>query len=122
MSLTLSKRADSIVQAEIRVMTIECDKVGGINLAQGVCDVGVPQPVARGAQIAIDDGINCYTRYDGLAELRRAIAQKVRAFNKIEADPETDRSRKCPGKSFLSWRWRGESNTLLFCQRRPCPR
>jgi len=90
MSLTLSKRADSIVQAEIRVMTIECEKVGGINLAQGVCDVGVPQPVARGAQIAIDDGINSYTRYDGLVELRRAIARKMRTFNGIEADPETE--------------------------------
>jgi aminotransferase len=90
MSLTLSKRADSIVQAEIRVMTIECEKVGGINLAQGVCDIGVPEPVARGAQIAIDNGINCYTRYDGLTELRKAIALKMRAFNKIEADPETE--------------------------------
>jgi aminotransferase len=90
MSLALSKRADGIVQAEIRVMTIECEKVGGINLAQGVCDVGVPEPVARGAKIAIDDGINCYTRYDGLAELRRAIARKLRTFNKMQADPETE--------------------------------
>ena len=90
MSLSLSKRADSIVQAEIRVMTIECEKVGGINLAQGVCDVGVPQPVARGAKTAMDNGVNCYTRYDGLGELRKAIARKLRTFNKIEADPETE--------------------------------
>ena len=78
MALTLSKRADGIVQAEIRVMTIECERVRGINLAQGVCDVGVPEPVVRGARIAMDDGINCYTRYDGLEELRRAIARKMR--------------------------------------------
>jgi len=90
MALTLSKRADGIVQAEIRVMTIECEKVGGINLAQGVCDVGVPQPVARGARAAINDGINSYTRYDGLTELRKAIAGKMKAFNKIDADPETE--------------------------------
>jgi aminotransferase len=90
MALSLSKRADGIVQAEIRVMTIECEKVSGINLAQGVCDGGVPKPVAHGAKIAIDDGINCYTRYDGLVELRRAIADKMRTFNKIEADPETE--------------------------------
>ena len=90
MALTLSKRADGIVQAEIRVMTIECERVGGINLAQGVCDVGVPEPVVRGARIAMDDGINCYTRYDGLAELRRAIARKMRMFNKIGANPETE--------------------------------
>ncbi len=90
MSLTLSKRAEGIVQAEIRVMTIECEKVGGINLAQGVCDVGVPSPVVRGAQKAIDDGYNCYTRYDGLAELRKAIARKIKVFNRVEVDPETE--------------------------------
>lgn len=90
MPLSLSKRGAGIVQAEIRVMTIECEKVGGINLAQGVCDLGVPLPVANGAHRAIDQGINSYTRYDGLAELRRAIADKMRRFNGITADPETE--------------------------------
>jgi aminotransferase len=89
MGLSLSRRADRIAQAEIRVMTIECEKVGGINLAQGVCDTEVPLPVRRGAQAAIDLGINSYTRYDGLRELREAVARKMRAYNGIEADPET---------------------------------
>ncbi len=71
-------------------MTIECEKVGGINLAQGVCDIGVPPSVARGAKAAIDDGINSYTRYDGLAELRQAIAQKMAAFNHIVVEPENE--------------------------------
>jgi aminotransferase len=87
--LSLSKRADLITQAEIRVMTIECEKVGGINLAQGVCDTEVPLPVRRAAQAAVDKGINSYTRYDGLAELRQAIARKMQAYNGIIADPET---------------------------------
>ena len=90
MALTLSRRAEGIVQAEIRVMTIECEKVGGINLAQGVCDVGVPLPVMMGAKRAMDDGTNCYTRYDGLAELRQAIARKLEVYNGILADPETE--------------------------------
>lgn len=90
MALSLSKRADRIVQAEIRVMTIECEKIGGINLAQGVCDVGVPSPVAEGAKQAIEAGVNSYTRYDGLAELRAAIARKLRTYNRIAADPETE--------------------------------
>jgi len=90
MSLNLSKRAEGIVQAEIRVMTIECEKVGGINLAQGVCDTGVPLPVAAGAKKAMDDGINSYTRYDGLVELRQAIGRKVSTYNNIVADPETE--------------------------------
>ena len=89
MSLSLSDRAERIVQAEIRAMTIECEKVGGINLAQGVCDTEVPLCVRRGAQTAMDDGINSYTRYDGLSQLREAIARKMKAYNGIDADPET---------------------------------
>jgi aminotransferase len=90
MPLTLSKRAENIVQAEIRAMAIECEKVGGINLAQGVCDLGVPEPVIRGVQEAVRNGVNSYTRYDGLPELRGAIARKIEQYNKIVADPETE--------------------------------
>ena len=39
--LALSDLAPRAVQSEIRAMTQECDRVGGINLAQGVCDTGV---------------------------------------------------------------------------------
>ena len=44
--LSLSNRAGHIVQAEIRAMTIECEKVEGINLAQGVCDTEIPLPAS----------------------------------------------------------------------------
>jgi aminotransferase len=90
MALSLSKRADRISQAEIRVMTLECAKAGGINLAQGVCDTEAPLPVRRAAQTAIDLGINSYTRFDGLSELRHAIALKLKEYNGIEADPERE--------------------------------
>ena len=39
-------------------MTLECTRVGGINLAQGVCDTELPLPVGQGAKEAIDAGIN----------------------------------------------------------------
>jgi aminotransferase len=90
MALSLSRRAEHIAQAEIRAMSIECEKAGGINLAQGVCDMEVPVEVRRAAQKAIDDGMNSYTRYDGIAELRRAIARKLGEFNQIKANPETE--------------------------------
>lgn len=90
MALLLSRRGNNIVQAEIRVMTIECEKIGGINLAQGICDIGVPLPVARAAKAAIDRGVNSYTRYDGLNELRHAIARKMREYNAVAVDPETE--------------------------------
>ncbi|HKS26849.1 MAG TPA: pyridoxal phosphate-dependent aminotransferase [Pyrinomonadaceae bacterium] len=90
MIATLSKRAELIVQSEIRQMSIECERMGGINLSQGVCDTEVPLAVRRGAQAAMDKGVNSYTRFDGLAELREAIAAKLRSYNRIIADPETE--------------------------------
>jgi aminotransferase len=90
MTLELSSRASQISQAEIRTMSIECERVGGINLAQGVCDTEVPRVVSEGAQRAIDRGINSYSRYDGLSHLREAIARKMDRFNGIKANPTTD--------------------------------
>ena len=71
-------------------MSIECDKVGGINLSQGICDLEVPLPVRMGAKSAIEDGINSYTRYDGIRELRVAIAEKHKRFTGQVVDPEND--------------------------------
>lgn len=88
--LTLSGRLSGlVVQSEIRAMSIECEKVGGINLAQGVCDTEVPLEVRRAAHQAIDGGVNSYTRFDGIAQLRAAIARKLKTYNHLEADPET---------------------------------
>ncbi|KAF0126488.1 MAG: aminotransferase [Elusimicrobia bacterium] len=42
----LSPRSAFIEKAEIRNMSVECDRVGGINLAQGVCDTDIPEVVA----------------------------------------------------------------------------
>ena len=90
MGLKLSKRHEWVVQSEIRNMSIECDRVKGINLSQGVCDLEVPAVVRQGAKAAMDAGINTYTRYDGLAELRQAIAHKQKLFTGMEVDPETE--------------------------------
>ncbi len=74
--LALSSLAPETFQSEIRAMTTECDRMGGINLAQGVCDTPVPEVVAAAAIEAIRNGQNIYTRCDGIARLREAIAAK----------------------------------------------
>lgn len=84
------KRCDFIVRSEIRNMSVECERVGGINLSQGVCDIPTPAPIMDGAIDAIRRGCNSYTRHDGVAELREAIARKMRDFNGISANAETD--------------------------------
>lgn len=86
--LRLSEIAPGLVQSEIRAMSVECDRVGGVNLAQGVCDTGVPEAVAARAVQAIAEGNNIYTRLDGIAPLRRAIAEKLARHNGIAADPD----------------------------------
>jgi aminotransferase len=90
MSIGLSRRSARIEQAEIRSMSIECERLGGINLAQGVCDTPVPLAVREEAHRGIEEGVNSYTRFDGLAQLREAIAEKLCSFNAIQANPETD--------------------------------
>lgn len=71
-------------------MTVECARVGGINLAQGVCDTPVPPQLRRAAAAAIEAGENVYSRYDGREELRRALADKMRRDNGVEYDPENE--------------------------------
>lgn len=90
MSLVLSDRHEWVLQSEIRNMSIECDRVGGINLSQGVCDTEVPPPVRKGAQEAMDAGLNTYTRYDGIKELRDAIARKQKTFSNMDVDPDRE--------------------------------
>ena len=81
MTLSLSRRSARIEQAVIRAMSIECEKVGGINLAQGVCDTQVHHLIRENAHRGIENGINSYTRFDGLAKLPEAISQKMRLHN-----------------------------------------
>src|SRR5277367_3613890 len=88
--LSLSELAPRVVQSEIRAMTQECDAMGGVNLAQGVCDTEVPEVVSEGAIRAIRDGLNIYTRLDGIARLRTAIAAKVERTLGIVVDPERE--------------------------------
>jgi aminotransferase len=88
--LSLSELAPRVMQSEIRAMTMECDRMGGVNLAQGVCDTEVPEVVAEGAIAAIRAGLNIYTRMDGIARLRSAIAAKVERTLGLVVDPERE--------------------------------
>jgi aminotransferase len=88
MTLNLSHRSSLMIQSEIRNMSIECERVNGINLSQGICDLELPLPVKLGATEAISGGINHYTRYDGLRELREAISRKLLHDNGITTDPD----------------------------------
>ncbi len=83
-------RIKGLSRSEIRIMSVECEKKGGINLSQGVCDMPLPDLLAREAKGAIDAGENHYTRFDGLEELRHGVARKLLHYNKIKRDPEKE--------------------------------
>jgi len=88
--LRLSELAPRALQSEIRAMTMECDRIGGVNLAQGVCDTEPPAEVLAGAIEAIEAGHNIYTRLDGILRLREAIAAKMLRDRGLVVDPNRE--------------------------------
>lgn len=86
--MRLSERSGSIAQSEIRSMTRACNALGGINMAQGVCDLEIPKEVVDGAKRAMDEGFNIYTPTEGLPRLREAIASKMKRFYDVEIAAE----------------------------------
>jgi aminotransferase len=86
----LARRLDGLVQSDIRRMSRECERVGGINLGQGICDLPTPPLVARGATDAIAARRSSYSVFEGIPELRSAIATKLARDNGITADPDRE--------------------------------
>jgi len=84
----MANLSDKIIQSEIRNMSIECAKVNGINLSQGFSDTEINDVISKAAKEAIDAGNNHYTRFDGISEIRHILADKLKSYNRINADPE----------------------------------
>ncbi len=83
----IARRVQDLVQSDIRRMTRECERVGGINLGQGICDLPTPPLVRDGAIAAIRAQKSTYSYAEGASELRLAIAEKLARDNGIRADP-----------------------------------
>ena len=86
----IARRLADLVQSDIRRMTRECERVGGINLGQGICDLPTPPLVRDGAIAAIRDNKSVYSFAEGARELRDAIARKLQRDNGIAADPVSE--------------------------------
>ncbi|MFL5399740.1 MAG: pyridoxal phosphate-dependent aminotransferase [Myxococcales bacterium] len=88
--MRIARRLEGLVQSDIRRMTRECERVGGINLGQGICDLPTPPLVRDGAIAAIREGRSTYSFAEGAQELRVAIARKLERDNGVRADPATE--------------------------------
>src|SRR5438034_487139 len=69
-------------------MSLECTRMDGINLGQGICDQPVEPVIKQAAIKAIQEDRSIYTRLDGIDELRHRIAKKVRDYNKVPCDAD----------------------------------
>lgn len=90
MSRNVARRLQGLVQSDIRRMTRECERVGGINLGQGICDLPTPPLVRDGAIEAIRARKSTYSFAEGIVELRNVIAEKLARENGLRADPRSE--------------------------------
>ena len=79
----LAARAQALTQSDIRAVTFQANAAGAVNLGQGICDLGVPDPILKGVDEALKAGKSIYTAYNGVQPLREAIAEKAKTFNRI---------------------------------------
>lgn len=87
MTLQTSARLGGLVQSDIRRMSRECERVGGINLGQGICDLPTLPELRDGLLEAVDAGRSTYSKFEGVDLLRDRIAAKMKSFNAVDVDP-----------------------------------
>ena len=84
----ISARVQGFTESVIREMTRVVSQLGGVNLAQGMPNFRPPQELIDAAHRAIDGDFHQYATTWGTPGLRRAIADKYRAFYGMDVDPE----------------------------------
>jgi aminotransferase len=86
----ISDRLRGLVQSDIRRMSRECERVGGINLGQGICDLPTIPELVDGACEAIQSSRATYSKFEGIDLLRERIAAKIERFNGFHVDPASE--------------------------------
>jgi len=93
--ITTASRVSLFTESVIREMTRLALEHNAVNLAQGFPDFPAPAELLAAASRALAEGHNQYAITWGSPRLREAIAEKVRWFNGIEADPERNVTVTC---------------------------
>lgn len=83
----VSAKTSTFTESVIREMTRLASEYQAVNLAQGYPDFSCPQELKLAAAAAIDQDYNQYSITWGSEELRKAVAQKMRRYNRIDAKP-----------------------------------
>ncbi len=90
-----SSKTLSLSESVIREMTRLADRHGALNLAQGFPDFSAPADIKSAAVKAIDSNVNQYSVTWGSPNLRQAVSEKARWFNRIESDPDENVTVTC---------------------------
>ncbi len=91
----LSDKSTRFTESVIRGMTQLCLRHNAINLSQGTPAYQPPPEVTAAAIEAIQEGYNQYSITWGAPTFRKAIAEKMTAFNGIPTDPERNVTVTC---------------------------
>lgn len=89
----LSARLNALSESETLAMTKKARELSSqghkvISLSVGEPDFQTPQHIKDAAKKAIDDGFTFYTPVPGYADLRQAIADKLKKENGLDFGPE----------------------------------
>ncbi|HVF89314.1 MAG TPA: pyridoxal phosphate-dependent aminotransferase [Blastocatellia bacterium] len=58
------------------------------NLVQGQNEIALHPDLARALNDVVASGLNSYSFFEGVDELRRAVAEKIRVHNSVTVDPD----------------------------------
>src|SRR5579883_1303479 len=88
MPTDVSLKTNFFTESVIREMTRRALACGAVNLAQGFPDFPAPEEIKAAAKRAIDQDFNQYAITHGAPNFRRAIADKARAYNRLQCDAD----------------------------------
>ena len=87
----LADRTHEVEWSGIRIMFALAEQIPDVvNLGIGQPDFDTPAFIRDAAKTALDQGYTRYPPAKGFADLRRAVADKLKAENGITADPDTE--------------------------------
>jgi aminotransferase len=95
MPTDVSHKTRFFTESVIREMTRRALACDGVNLAQGFPDFPAPRELKEAAKRAIDEDYNQYAITHGSPNFRRAIADKARAYNRLDCDPDLNVTVTC---------------------------
>ena len=90
-----SSRADHFTESVIREMSRLSLQYNAINLAQGFPDFPCPAELKTAACEAVHEDINQYAITWGARNLREALAQRVKRYNGMNFNPESEITVTC---------------------------